>query len=141
MHDYLAALLGGGMIGLAAIMMMLGHGRVMGVSGIVASLLPPYSTPDSHDWRVAFIIGTVAAPLLFLAFTGASPDIKLDAPPLLLIISGLIVGFGTVTGNGCTSGHGVCGLARFSTRSMIATPIFMLTAMLTVFMTRHIIGG
>ena len=140
MHDFVAAGLGGGMIGLAAVILMLGQGRVMGVSGIVANLLPPYLKGDDQSWRLAFIAGTIVAPLLFIIM-GAAPDIELNAGPVLLVASGLIVGLGTVTGSGCTSGHGVCGLARLSQRSMVAVPIFMLAAIATVFVMKQLSGS
>lgn len=144
MHDYLAALLGGAMIGVAAIMIMASHGRVMGVSGIVANLLPPV-TKDwlaENTWRLIFLAGVLTAPLLFIVINGQAPTIEMNASAPLLGISGLIVGIGTVTGNGCTSGHGVCGLARLSGRSLVATVIFMLTAILTVLLANTLnIGG
>lgn len=141
MHDYVVALIGGGMIGLAAVMLMIGQGRVMGVSGIASALLPPYEKNEDLSWRLAFIVGIIAAPLLYIVNNDTPPEISLDAGPALLIGSGLIVGLGTVTGNGCTSGHGVCGLARLSQRSMVATPVFMAAAVGTVFLMKHAIGA
>ncbi|MEO1149670.1 MAG: YeeE/YedE family protein [Pseudomonadota bacterium] len=138
MHDFVAALIGGAMIGVAAIMVMASHGRVMGVSGIVSNLLPP--TADNwlseNAWRLTFLAGVLSAPLLYILFQGQAPTVELEAGAPLLIVSGLIVGVGTVTGNGCTSGHGVCGLARLSTRSLVATITFMITAILTVLAVR-----
>lgn len=147
MHDFVLALIGGAMIGLAAVILMGAQGRVMGVSGIVSSLLPPYRAPaknlppDDFTWRLAFIAGVIAAPLLSISALGYRPAVTLDAGIPMLIVSGLIVGVGTVTGNGCTSGHGVCGLARLSARSMAATAIFMATAIATVFLHRIVFGG
>lgn len=144
MHDYLAALLGGGMIGVAAIMIMASHGRIMGVSGIVSNLLPPVANNwlEENSWRLLFLAGVLTAPLLFIVINGQAPTIELNASVPLLIISGLIVGVGTVTGNGCTSGHGVCGLARLSGRSLVATITFMVTAILTVLVMNTLnIGG
>lgn len=141
MHDYLAALIGGGMIGLAAMLMMLSVGRVMGISGIVSGLLPPKPETRGNAWRVAFIAGVLLAPLLFIAMFRAPPEIEMTTGPIALVTAGLIVGFGTIVGNGCTSGHGVCGLARLSKRSFVATPVFMITAIGTVFIMRHGLGG
>lgn len=141
MHDYIAALIGGGMIGFAAMLLMLSVGRVMGVSGIVSSLLPPFSGERDSAWRLAFIAGTVLAPILFIAIWKAPPTVGISVGPAGLILAGLIVGFGTVIGSGCTSGHGVCGLARLSKRSFVATPMFMLTAGATVYIMRHVLGG
>ena len=147
MHDFVLALIGGAMIGLAAVIFMAAQGRVMGVSGIVSHLLSPFGGAaqndqfTEHSWRLLFLAGVIAAPLLSIAALGYRPEVSLDAGPLLLIISGLIVGVGTVTGNGCTSGHGVCGLARLSARSMAATAIFMATAIATVFFAKTVFGG
>lgn len=133
------ALIGGIMIGLAATLVMFSHGRVMGVSGIVARLLPP-DIADDWGWRLAFLAGVIAAPLLWLAFTGGPPAVSIEAGLPVLLVAGFLVGLGTVTGNGCTSGHGVCGLARFSRRSVVATGTFMGTAILTVILVR-LAGG
>ena len=147
MHDFVLALIGGVMIGLSAVVLMAAQGRVMGVSGIVSHLLPPFDSaahndqPGERSWRLLFMAGVIAAPLLSTSIFGYRPEISLDAGPLLLIISGLIVGVGTVTGNGCTSGHGVCGLARLSGRSITATSIFMATAIATVFIANTIFKG
>ena len=155
MHDFVLALIGGAMIGLAAVMLMATMGRVMGVSGIVSHLLSsferggsPATVPtgqraarDEQNWRLCFIAGVIVAPLLSILVLGCRPPVLLEAGPVLLIVSGLIVGVGTVTGNGCTSGHGVCGLARLSGRSMAATGIFMATAIATVFVAGLVFGG
>lgn len=134
MHDFVAALIGGAMIGVAAIMVMASHGRIMGVSGIVSYLLPPVAGNWLSDnaWRLTFLAGVLSAPLLYILVQGQAPTVELNAGAPLLIVSGLTVGVGTVTGNGCTSGHGVCGLARLSARSLVATITFMITAVLTV---------
>lgn len=133
MHDFVLALIGGAMIGFAAVMLMVTQGRVMGVSGMVSNLLPPYDSQNETSWRLAFILGVIAAPILSIFALGYSPKIEMTANTTLVVISGLIVGLGTVTGNGCTSGHGVCGLARLSERSLAATTIFMGVAIATVF--------
>lgn len=139
MHDFLAAFIGGVFIGLAAVLLMLTQGRILGVSGIVSQLLPPMTS----DWsfRVLFIAGMFAAPVLTTVATGGMPEIQLDASLPLLLVGGLLVGIGTVIGSGCTSGHGVCGLPRLSPRSIIATTVFMLCAGLTVFVMRHVMAG
>lgn len=141
-QDITRALIGGGMIGLAAVMLMGGVGRIMGISGIVAGLLPAGDARqgDSH-WRLVFLLGVLAAPIVFLLITGASPKVEAEAGVPLMAIGGFLVGVGTIIGNGCTSGHGVCGLARLSRRSFVATLIFMATAVATVFVARHVVGG
>ena len=121
MHDFILALLGGAMIGLAAVLLMATQGSIMGISGIASRLLPPIST--DWQWRLAFLAGVLVAPLLATLITGEQPVIDISNNAVLLVIGGLLVGFGTVVGNGCTSGHGVCGLSRFSTRSLIATGV------------------
>ncbi|MEM8795600.1 MAG: YeeE/YedE family protein [Pseudomonadota bacterium] len=144
MHDFLAALLGGAMIGAAAIIVMASNGRVMGVSGIVSSLLPPFRKDwlTQNGWRLSFLGGVIAAPLIYLGAFGAPPVVEMSAGLTLLIASGLFVGVGTVIGSGCTSGHGVCGLARLSGRSLAATLIFMTTAIVTVLIIRTLgLGG
>ncbi|MBX2840117.1 MAG: YeeE/YedE family protein [Gammaproteobacteria bacterium] len=135
MHDYLLALIGGTMIGAAAVLLMASHGRIMGVSGIISRLMPPVAN-DWH-WRIAFVIGVIVAPLIALLINGKLPSIQITHSPVVLAIGGLLVGTGTVIGNGCTSGHGVCGLSRFSVRSLVATMIFMLAAVITVYIVRH----
>lgn len=136
MHDFLLALIGGIMIGLAAVLLMAAHGNIMGISGIVSRLLPP--TANDWQWRVLFLIGVVAAPLLALLVNGSLPQVTITKQPLVLLIAGVLVGFGTVFGNGCTSGHGVCGMARLSVRSIVATAVFVLAAAITVFIVRHV---
>jgi uncharacterized membrane protein YedE/YeeE len=132
-----ASLFGGVLIGMAAILLMMFNGRIAGMTGIVSGLIPPFATDWS--WRAAFIIGAIGAPMVFLGFGGAVPF----AVPLsntALVIGGLIVGVGVYFGGGCTSGHGVCGMARVSTRSIAATVIFMITCFITVYITRHVLG-
>jgi uncharacterized membrane protein YedE/YeeE len=130
---------GGVLIGLAATLLLVFVGRVAGISGIIAGLLTPKN--GGMAWRAMFlaglVLGGVLTPVLFerkLAFT-------LDAPLAVIIVGGFLVGFGTRMGSGCTSGHGVCGMARFSVRSIAATATFMLSGMITVFIIRHIIGS
>ena len=135
-----AALIGGSMIGLAAVLLMTTTGKIAGVSGFVSRLFPPYG--DGH-WpaRLAFVAGLVASPLLYWGAHGSPPDSVVTSNTPLLMAAGLLVGFGAVLGNGCTSGHGVCGIARLSRRSIFATLIFMTAAVVTVFIVRHIAAG
>lgn len=133
-----ASLLGGGLIGVAAVLMMATTGRIAGVSGIAARLLPPHEDAGFAG-RLAFVLGIAAAPLLVHLASGAAPEVTIEAGPGLLILAGLLVGFGAVWGNGCTSGHGVCGLSRLSLRSLVATLVFMAAAIATVFATRHLL--
>ena len=135
-----ASLLGGVLIGLSATLLMAANGRIAGISGIVGRLLPPYAD-DGAAGRVAFVAGLVAVPLLALAATGTPVAQTVSDNLPLMIAAGLLVGFGSALGNGCTSGHGVCGLARLSRRSLVATLVFMATAMATVFLVRHGLGG
>jgi uncharacterized protein len=132
----LASLAGGGLIGLAAVLLMLLHGRIAGISGIAMQLVPPFADKEVLG-RLAFILGLVLAPWLVFAVTGQRPPMSLQAAPMMLSVAGLLVGFGSVYGNGCTSGHGVCGLSRLSLRSLVATLVFMATAVATVFFIRH----
>lgn len=135
-----ASLVGGVLIGLSAVLLMAWEGRVAGISGIAGRLLPPY-----HDGaflsRLAFVLGLVVAPVIFAAATGNEVLQTVSSNLPLMAIAGLLVGFGSVYGNGCTSGHGVCGLSRLSVRSLVATLTFMATAFATVFVVRHMIGA
>jgi len=133
-----AALLGGAMIGIAAVALMAATGRIAGNSGIAVRLLPPY-TEAGLAGRTAFVLGIVVAPLVAALITGSVPISRIEATTPLLALAGLLVGFGAVWGNGCTSGHGVCGLSRLSMRSLVATAVFMATAMATVFLIRHVL--
>jgi hypothetical protein len=133
-----SALAGGALIGLAAVVLMLFHGRIAGISGIVGGLLAPRA--GDVAWRAAFLVGMIVAAAA-LAASGFAPVLR-DRPALgIVILAGLLVGFGTRLGSGCTSGHGVCGLARLSPRSLVATLIFMASAALVVFVTRHVLGS
>lgn len=135
----LAALAGGGLIGLGAVLLLLANGRIAGISGIVGGLAE--RAPGDLGWRLAFITGLLLGPFAVAAVTGALPAIHVDAPPALVILAGLLVGFGTRLGSGCTSGHGVCGLARLSPRSLAATLTFMGVAAAVVFIVRHLLRG
>ena len=133
-----SAAIGGLLIGVSASVLWLSLGRVAGISGILGALW----TPPAGDiaWRITFLIGLIAAPLIYASAGGAAPRITVPVSPLLVAVGGLLVGFGTRLGGGCTSGHGVCGLARLSSRSITATAVFMATAILTSFVLRHVIG-
>lgn len=139
MHEFLMAFLGGLMIGMAAVLLMATHGSIMGVSGIASKLLPPVAT--DWQWRIVFLAGVLVAPLIGYTISGAPPAVEITSNYALLVVGGLLVGFGTVIGNGCTSGHGVCGLSRFSIRSLVATGVFMLSAFVTVYITHHVLGA
>lgn len=137
----LAGLLGGGLIGLAAVLLMALNGRIAGVSGYVSRLLPPWADAEGVE-RAAFVAGLIAAPVLMQAAGyGAIPVQMTAAGAPALVLAGLLVGFGATWGNGCTSGHGVCGLSRLSLRSLAATLSFMATAAATVFVLRHVLEG
>src|SRR5258707_8457364 len=142
MHNLtpLSGLIGGVLIGLASALLMLLTGRIAGISGIFGGLLPRSAT--DRDWRLAFIAGMIAAPLLAtLLFAAPLPRPVMPASLAVVAIGGLLVGFGSRMGGGCTSGHGVCGVARLSARSLAATAIFMVVAIATVAIVRHGIGG
>jgi len=133
-----SAALGGVLIGLAAALLLLGNGRIAGISGIVGGLL---RRPQAGDfaWRVAFAAGLLLAPTLY-GLVYARPEVRVDAAPGLLVAAGLLVGFGARYGSGCTSGHGVCGVSRLAPRSLIATAIFIGAGFLSVFVVRHLIA-
>jgi uncharacterized membrane protein YedE/YeeE len=135
----LSATIGGALIGLSAVLLWLMNGRIAGISGIAGGLLVPRA--GETGWRIAFIAGLVGGPLLYAALMGGMPAIEVTQSATLLVVGGLLVGYGTRLGNGCTSGHGVCGLARLSPRSIVATFVFLGTALVTVFLVRHVIGG
>ena len=141
MHNLtaLSGLLGGALIGLAAVGLMMLTGRLAGVSGILGGVLQ--ARPTDLGWRIAFIAGLIAAPLVAAVAGVPLPRPAMTSSLALVAIAGLLVGFGTRMGNGCTSGHGVCGVARLSTRSMAATAIFMITAITVVVIVRHGFGG
>ena len=133
--------LGGGiLIGLAATLLMLVQGRIFGSTGVLAGLVQPTSRSD-FTWRAVLLAGMVSGPLVILALTGAMPTVTVPVSTTMLIVGGLIVGIGGTFGSGCTSGHGVCGMARLSPRSLAATLMFMATTGVTVYVVRHVIGG
>jgi uncharacterized membrane protein YedE/YeeE len=129
-----SALAGGVVIGLAAAVLLLFNGRIAGISGIIGGLLQ--RRPEGLSWRLAFIAGLLLAPLL-CRLAGTLPTPHIDAGYPTLALAGLLVGLGTRYGSGCTSGHGVCGLARLSPRSLIATLCFMMAGFITVYLLRH----
>lgn len=135
-----AALTGGLLIGLAASLLMLVHGRIFGVTGILAGLLRPASVKD-FGWRAGMLAGMLTGPLVVRAASGAMPPVQVPVSTPALLIGGLLVGIGVTFASGCTSGHGVCGIARLSPRSVAATLTFMAAAFATVFTLRHLIGG
>ena len=132
-----AALIGGALIGLASVALVLSLGRIAGISGIVAGVLRPVR--GDIAWRVAFVAGVLAAPLAYALFAPL-PALRIAASPAVLVAAGLLVGFGTHMGSGCTSGHGVCGLSRASPRSLVATLAFMGAGFATVFVVRHVLA-
>ena len=134
-----SASIGGALIGLSAVLLMAFNGRIAGISGILSGAA--FAEPGDKAWRIFFVIGLIAAPLLYAAVTGAMPAFEMEAGWPLIIAGGLLVGFGTRLGSGCTSGHGVCGLARLSPRSLISVLTFMGAGMLTVPLIRHFFGG
>lgn len=136
----LAAIAGGALIGLASVLLMALLGRIMGATGILAGAFTP-SGPRDLDWRLALLGGMMTAPLIWLATTGAMPVIDVPVSRASMLIGGLLVGIGVTFGSGCTSGHGVCGMARLSPRSITATITFMIFTALTVYVTRHLIGA
>ncbi|MEF9956457.1 MAG: YeeE/YedE thiosulfate transporter family protein [Acinetobacter sp.] len=137
MHDFILAFMGGALIGIAIIGYLFVHGRIAGISGLVGQFLSPktvWNTPAF--WLIA---GLIVVPFIYGWIL--QPKIEIQASPLMMVIAGLLVGFGTRLGSGCTSGHGICGLSRLSKRSLIATFSFMLAGFITVYLIRHIIGA
>ena len=137
MHDYLLALIGGGLLGLAVVGYLYVHGRIAGISGLLAQVLNPQTLLKTP--ALWFVLGILVVPFFYGIW--ATPEIELNASPLMMIVAGLLVGFGTRLGSGCTSGHGICGMSRLSKRSMAATGTFMLAGFITVYVIRHITGA
>ena len=133
-----SALAGGVVIGLSAVLLMGLLGRIAGVSGIIGGLLRPAA--GEAGWRLAFLVGLVAGPIVWRMMGGFVPTVDITTQMPVLLLGGLLVGAGTALGSGCTSGHGVCGIARLSPRSLVATLIFMVMGIGTVFIVRHLIG-
>ncbi len=135
----IASLMGGLLIGLAAVLLMLLLGRILGATGILSGALMPEKL-DDWAWRVAMLLGMFSGPWLYRLFAGELPEISVPSSPMMLLVGGLLVGVGVTLGSGCTSGHGVCGLARGSFRSFAAVALFMTSTVVTVFVTRHLLG-
>ena len=134
----MASLVGGVMIGVAALLLMLLHGRVMGISGILGGIVRP-AARDDVPWRLLFVAGALLGPLAMIYLVGRPVEVVPVASGLVLPVAGFLVGLGTAVGSGCTSGHGICGLARLSMRSAAAVGMFMITAVVTVYIVRHVV--
>lgn len=133
------SLAGGALIGIAATLLMLSLGRVFGATGILSGLITAAPGQD-RAWRLALLLGMISGPVALLAVSGQMPVVQVPGSSLMLIIGGLLVGVGVTFGSGCPSGHGVCGLARLSPRSMVSVATFMAATALTVYIVRHVIG-
>ena len=133
------SLLGGIILGAAAALYILLHGRILGISGIVSGLLHP--KVGDITWRLSLVLGLLSAPVLAALFFGIRPIVEIESDWYAILLAGLLVGFGAQYGSGCTSGHGICGLSRLSPRSLVATATFMGAGFLTVFVVRHILGA
>lgn len=131
---------GGALIGLAAVLLMATLGRIMGATGIVAGLLQPAGLSD-WSWRAAVLAGMVSGPVAYLLISGQAPELQIPVSTPMLLVGGFLVGIGVTFASGCTSGHGVCGMARLSPRSIVATLTFMIATGITVFVVRHVLGG
>jgi len=140
---YLQSLLGAALIGLAACLLLVLNGRVAGVSGIAGGLVGGALGRIDGEVieRIAFVVGLLAGPVVFFALLGAFPSVTITGTLPVLIVGGLLVGFGTRLAGGCTSGHGVCGLGRLSVRSLAAVMIFFVVAIITVFVMQHVLEG
>jgi len=135
----ISAAIGGALIGLSAALLMLFNGRIAGITGVFAGLIDPLAT--DRGWRAAFIVGLIVAPLSAALLGYTIPVPRLPTSFVTLAVAGVLVGFGTRLSNGCTSGHGICGIARLSPRSLTATAVFMAAAIIVVAVSRHVIGG
>ena len=136
----LTSAFGGALIGLSAVLLMLAIGRVMGATGVLAGIFAPSSWQDA-SWRIALLLGMVTGPTVYWLVAGQMPEITVPVSTTMLLIGGFIVGIGVTYGSGCTSGHGVCGMARLSPRSIAATLTFMATTAVTVYLVRHVFAG
>ncbi|SJZ95533.1 YeeE/YedE family protein [Consotaella salsifontis] len=138
----LAAIAGGALIGVAAVLVMLLFGRIAGIVGLASRAIGAVAGPaEDWAWRAAFLVGLVIAPLVYSFVSGVAVHQTVSDDLPLMALAGLLVGFGTALGSGCTSGHGVCGLARLSARSLVAVAVFMTFGAATVFVTRHLLAG
>lgn len=136
-----AAIWGGILLGLAVTLMMLLFGRIAGISGITAGALPPWPKPADIPWRYAFVFGMACAPLLYIWWNGSLPERHFEGSLGWFATAGFLIGIGSRLGNGCTSGHGIAGLARLSPRSFVAVAMFLVGGMSTVYLVRHVWGG
>jgi uncharacterized protein len=134
-----SAAIGGVLIGLSAVLLMMFTGRIAGVSGIVAGLINPQTSDRS--WRAAFVAGLIAAPIAAMLVGYGVPKPQMPESYITIVVGGLLIGFGSRLGSGCTSGHGICGIARLSQRSIVATAVFMVAAIVVVALTHHVVGG
>lgn len=134
------SLIGGGLIGLAAVLLMLLRGKILGATGILAGALRPASRND-FVWRALMLAGMISGPWVYFAVFGGLPAIEVPVSTGYLLLGGFVVGIGVTLASGCTSGHGVCGMARLSPRSFVATGTFMLTTGITVYVVRHVLGA
>lgn len=141
MHDFtpIPSFIGGALIGLSASLLLLFHGRVAGISGIVGGVLQPKR--GEVAWRLLFLVGLLVGGVVMLALRPSAFAMTITRSPFALIAAGLLVGFGTRLGNGCTSGHGVCGISRLSPRSLVATVTFIGTGAIAVFVVNRLFGG
>ncbi|MBL8321980.1 MAG: YeeE/YedE family protein [Acinetobacter sp.] len=137
MHDFISAFLGGALLGLSAVGYLYVHGKIAGISGLVGQLFSVNQLLQRPAFW--FLLGLFTVPFIYGIFV--QPEITVKASPWMLIIAGLLVGFGTRLGSGCTSGHGICGISRLSKRSIAATALFMAAGMITVFVVRHLLGA
>lgn len=135
----LMSLAGGVLVGLSAVLLMFFQGRIMGATGILSGLVTG-GVPGDKSWRAAMVVGMISGPLLVFVLTGQMPVVDVPISLPMILIGGFIVGIGVTFGSGCTSGHGVCGMARLSPRSIAATVTFMIVAFATVYVIRHVIG-
>ncbi len=135
----ISSMLGGALIGLAATILMVVHGRIAGVSGVISGI--GFASRGDRDWRVFFVLGMIAAPMLYLLASGSVPAFELEASWPLIVVGGLLVGFGTRLGSGCTSGHGVCGMSRLAPRSIVSVALFMSVGVITVAIAKSLNGA
>lgn len=138
MNSYMQAILGGSLIGLAAALLLLFSGRVAGVSGILSNVIT--GAVGKGAWRACFLLGLLAAPAVYQMVDGPLPSSAMPLGNVVLLLAGVLVGFGTRLGMGCTSGHGVCGISNLSLRSLVATLTFMGTGVITVYIVRHLVA-
>ncbi len=132
-----SGLIGGLLIGLSTVLLILFNGRIAGISGIVGGLLARKGS--EIGWRAVFVVGLLIGAFVYMLATGVALPVNIQASLPVTVIAGLLVGFGARLGSGCTSGHGICGIARFSKRSIVATLVFFITAIITVFLTHHVL--